>query len=351
MSESRLNVSRRHLLGAGAALAGASAMGLPRPALAQSKGKIVVGTWGGDYARLLNKNIEAPFLIPQGWEVVQDQAGQSERKSKVFAERRLPKGTVDLHGFSAADMFQMHDSGLVEEVDYGKLKHAPNLLPSMKYKFGVGHIYSAKVGVHNPKLVQAPKSYKEIFDPKQGNKLGLIDIQYQYIIVCAALAAGGTVNNVEPGKKLLLECKKAGTRLYPTNEAFAQGLKTEEIGIGIMWKARVVQWQNAGISVQSVTPTEGAVAYVSGFVVPKNAPNKDGAYAYLDAMLESKAQENFAIDMGYNPTVTNAVVAPDLNTRIGFTPAEVKALVDLDYDFLNKNDVELKDWWDKTFKG
>ena len=30
---------------------------------AQAKGKIVVGTWGGDYARLLNKNIEQPILI------------------------------------------------------------------------------------------------------------------------------------------------------------------------------------------------------------------------------------------------------------------------------------------------
>ena len=98
-----------------------------------------------------------------------------------------------------------------------------------------------------------------------------------------------------------------------------------------MWKARVVQWQNAGISVQAIAPSEGALAYVSGFVIPKNAPNKEGSYAYLDAMLEKSAQEAFAIDMGYNPTVTNAVVAPDLNERIGFTPDEIKALVDLDY--------------------
>ena len=122
----------------------------------------------------------------------------------------------------------------------------------MKYPYGVGHIYSGKVGVYNPKVIDAaPKSYKDIFDPKHGNKLGIIDIQYQYTLVCAALAAGGKVNDLEPGKKLLLECKKAGARIYPTNEAFAQGLKTEEFGTGVMWKARVVQWQNAGISVQA----------------------------------------------------------------------------------------------------
>jgi putative spermidine/putrescine transport system substrate-binding protein len=344
--------SRRAFLAGTAAAAGIGAFGLPAPAGAQSKGKIVVGTWGGDYARLLNKNIEQPLLIKEGWEVIQDQAGDPQRRSKMLAEQRLPRGTTDLQALSSINMFQMHDAGTVLPVDYSRLKNAGNILPSMKYPYGIGHIYSGKVAVYNPKLIApAPTSYKDVFDPKHGNKLGIIDIQYQYTIVCAALASGGSISNLEPGKKLLLECKKAGMRIYPTNEAFAQGLQSEEFALGVMWKARVVQWQNAGISVEAAAPAEGTLAYISGFVIPKNAPNKDGAYAYLDAMLAKPAQDNFAIDMGYNPTVTNATVAPDLNKRIGFTPEEIKKLVDLDYDYMNKNDVALKEWWDKELKG
>jgi len=349
MKTERFTANRRQILRGTAVLAGATALG--HPATAQAKGKIVVGTWGGDYARLLNKNIEKPFLIPAGWEVVQDQAGDPQRRSKLLAEKRLPRGTTDIQGLSAVNMFQMHDAGVIDAIDYAKLSNAKNLLPSMKYPYGVGHIYSGKVVVHNDKVVKdAPKSYKDAFDPKHGNKLAIIDIQYQYTLVCAALAAGGKVGDLEPGKKLLLECKKAGMRIYPTNEAFAQGLKSDEFGIGVMWKARVVQWQNAGINVKAITPSEGALAYVSGFVIPKNAPNRDGSYAYMNAMLEKDAQQNFAIDMGYNPTVTNAVVAPDLNQRIGFTPDEIKKLVDLDYDYMTKNDVALKEWWDKELK-
>ena len=342
--------SRREVLLGAAALAGTAAV--PRAASAQPKGRIVVGTWGGDYARLLHKDIEVPILIRDGWEVVQDQAGDPERRSKMLAERRLPRGTSDVQGLSALNMYQMHEAGVVAPIDYGKLKNAPNLLASMKYPYGVGHIYSGKVGVYNPKMFSTElESYKDVFDPKHGSKLGIIDIQYQYTLVCAALAAGGKVDDIEPGKKLLLECRKAGMRIYPTNEAFAEGLKAEEFGIGVMWKARVVQWQNAKIPVSAFTPKEGALAYVSGFVVPSNAPDKDGAYAYLDAMLEKSAQEAFAVDMGYNPTVINAVVAPDLNKRIGFTPDEVKKLVNLDYEYMNKNDVAFKDWWDKVLKG
>jgi putative spermidine/putrescine transport system substrate-binding protein len=351
--EMRIKASRRQVLQGAAAIAGSAALGIADIAQAQAKGKIVIGTWGGDYAHLLHKNIEQPLLIAKGWEVVQDQAGDPQRRSKLLAEKRLPRGTTDLQGLSALNMYQMHDAGVIDQVDYAKIPNAVNLLPSMKYPYGVGHIYSGKVAVFNEKFMGGwkPKSYKDVFDPKHGNKLGIIDIQYQYTLVAAALAAGGSPKDLEPAKKLLLECKKAGARIYPTNEAFAQALKSEEFGVGIMWKARVVQWQNAGVPVDSVAPTEGALAYVSGLVIPKNAPNKAGSYAYIDAMLEKSAQEAFAVDMGYNPTVKNAVVAPDLNKRIGFTPAEIEALVDLDYPYMTENDVALKEWWDKELKG
>jgi len=45
--------------------------------------------------------------------VVQDQAGDPERRSKMLAEMRLPRGTTDVQGLSAINMFQMHDAGSV----------------------------------------------------------------------------------------------------------------------------------------------------------------------------------------------------------------------------------------------
>ena len=130
--------SRREVLLGAAGLAGAAM--LPRTAAAEGKGRIVVGTWGGDYARLLNKNIEVPILIKDGWEVVQDQAGDPERRSKMIAEQRLPRGTSDVQGLSALNMFQMDDAGTVLPIDYGKLKNAGNLLAPMKYPYGIGQI-------------------------------------------------------------------------------------------------------------------------------------------------------------------------------------------------------------------
>jgi putative spermidine/putrescine transport system substrate-binding protein len=345
------NIHRRDLMKGAAAAALLPALG--GAASAQSAGKVVVGTWGGDYARLLTKNIEGPFLKPKGMEVVQDQASDAPRRAKMVAEKRLPRGSADIQGLSAANMYEMNEAGVLEQIDYAKIPNAKNLIPSMKYPYGIGQIYSGKVIVYNPKLITpAPTSFKDAFDPKYGNKIGIIDIQYIYVFVAASLAGtnGAEMNNLDKAKEVLMSAKKAGARVYPTNEAFAQALKTEEIGIGIMWKARAVQWQNAGIACEAAAPSEGIPAYVSGFAIAKNAPNKDNAYAYLNAMLEKSAQEAFAVDMGYNGTVTGLEIAPDLQKRIGFTAEEQKRLKDLDYGFLAKNDAVMKEWWDKVFK-
>lgn len=347
-------LSRRAVLQGGMALGGVAGGALmASPTLAQSEGKkrIVVGTHGGDYARLLAKNVDAPFLIPKGWTVVQDQAGDPQRRTKMLADKRLARGPVDLHALSAVNMYQLHEAEVTAEIDYGKLKNARYLLEALKYPYGVAHLYSGIVGVYNPALIApVPTSYKDIFDPKWGDKLALIDKQYQYTLVAAALAAGSSANDLEAGQQLLLECKKAGMRLYPNPEDFAQAMKAGTVGIGVAMKARIVQWQNAGLPIAAVTPGEGALAFVSGFVMPRNAPNKAGAYAYLDAILEKAAQEAFAVDFGYNPTVTNAVVPPELNARIGFTPQEIAKLVDLDYPFMDENDASLRDWWEGELK-
>ncbi|PTW62921.1 putative spermidine/putrescine transport system substrate-binding protein [Breoghania corrubedonensis] len=342
-------MDRRHVLQAMAGVAGMAALGMPT--VARAAGTIVVGTWGGDYARLLNKNIEKPFLISKGWEVIQDQKGDPERRAKMMAERRLPRGSTDLQALTGPNMYQVYQQGLTQALDYSKLPNAKHLLPSMKYEYGAGQIYSAMVPVFNPdKTKTPPKSYADALNPELGAALGFIDIQYQYTLLAAALAAGGSQTDLEPGKKLLLECRKAGARIYPTNESFAQGLKSEEITAGIMWKARTVQWQNAGINVASNAPAEGGLSYVTGFAIPKNARNVDGAHAYINAMMEPAAQEAFAHDMGYNPTVDNAEIPAELNKRIGFSKSEIDKLITPDFGFILEHDMEMKEWWDKEFK-
>ena len=100
-------INRRTALGGAAALAAGAAL----PARAQDNKRIVIGTWGGDYSRLLAKNIETPLLAPKGWDVVKDEANDPPRRAKVLAEKSLRRGTSDLQGVSAANMYEMNEQG------------------------------------------------------------------------------------------------------------------------------------------------------------------------------------------------------------------------------------------------
>lgn len=343
-------IGRRGFLAGAAGVVGSSLVFPARSSFAQASGRVVVGTWGGDYARLLSEHIDTPFMTPLGIEIVQDQAGDPERRAKMLAERRLSRGSVDVNALQDSSMYQVYAQGLVDEIDYDRIPNAANIVPNMRTPYGIPHIFSGKVVLYNPDLMEEKTSYAGIFSPDMGDKLGIIDIQYRHNIAVASLIAGGSVTAVEEGKAYLMELRRAGARIYPTNEAFAQGLQTQEIHGGIMWKARALQWQTAGINVLAVSPSEGFVPYMSGSVIPKNAPNKDGAYAYLNALLEPQGQLDFAIHMGYGGTVSNAPIPDDLQARIGFTPEEIGAMHPIDFEFFVENDLEMKTWWDQQFK-
>jgi putative spermidine/putrescine transport system substrate-binding protein len=330
---------------------GAGAVTLGRAVPGASAEKMVLGTWGGDYSKLLTQNVETPILTPKGIEVVHDIANDSQRRAKLIAEQRLPRGTTDLQALTAAGSREMFNAGVLETIDYTKLSNAPNLLAPMKTPYSVGHIYSGQVILYNPTMISpVPTSYTDLWDAKHAGKVGVIDIQYVGMLEAAALISGGNMENFEPGKAKLMELRKLNFKMYPTNEAMAQALKTGEVGMCVMWKARGVMWQNAGVPVLAVAPKEGVVLYVSDFVIPKNAPNKAAAYAYLDAMLAPSAQIGFAETMGYNPTVSNAKVPDAVAKRVGFTKDEQTRLLTPNYDYIAKNDSQLKEWWDKIFK-
>src|ERR1700675_755929 len=102
--KSRLLTPTRRKVLTGMAAAGAATL-LPRKSRAAA-GKVVVGTWGGDYQNLLQANIAAPLLAPEKFDVIYDTGNDSPRKTKLLAEKPLPRGSVDIVALSAAGMYE-----------------------------------------------------------------------------------------------------------------------------------------------------------------------------------------------------------------------------------------------------
>lgn len=339
----RLMVSRRAVLGSAALLAAPS---LIRPA--SSAERVVVGTWGGDYARLLRENIDDPILKPRGVEVVQDVGDEAPRFAKLTAQKMLPRGSVDIACLGAPNGYRAGRAGLLEKLDPAKAPNLKAITDFLSLDYFVPHIYSAQVIAYNPKTVSdPPKSFGDLLDPKWKGKVGVVSTAGFWLMMAAALYASGNPNDFEKAKTLILKLNDNGLHLYPETDNLAPAFKSGEIDVGMIWFARTAMWQNAGFPVQGRYPAEGAILYVSGMVVPKNAPDKETAWTYINALLEPAAQQGFAEHMGYLPTVGTAKLSGRIAEQLAF-PNPRPRLVTPDYAYTTKVQAEMQDWWDKT---
>ncbi|MBV8915083.1 MAG: extracellular solute-binding protein [Acetobacteraceae bacterium] len=339
-----INLTRRALL------AGAATLPLAGR-LAQAEEQVVVATWGGDYANLLKDNIDDPLVKPLGITVVQDTGDEDPRVAKMVAQRRLPRGPDDVICLQAVRAYETEEMGLLDTIDESKIPNLKYVRPNLKTSFYAPHIFSPQVLIYNPeKVKEPPQTFTDLLDPKWKGKVGVGDVNYFYVMMAAAVAATGDPNKVDTdeAKKMAMRLNDNGLRLYSSTDAIGAGVKSGEIDVGMIWLARVNMWQNAGIPIKASFQKEGCILYVSGMVVPKNAPNKAGAYKWLNAMLQPQAQQAFAEKMGYLPTVQNAPLTGKVGEQLAL-PADLK-LIPPDYSIVGKLQGPTSDWWKKTMK-
>ena len=340
---------RKVVFGAGASL-GLSM--LARPVAAQS-GELVIANWGGDWNDRCMRFIETPLVESKGVKIVRALNLEPERKTKLLAERNLPRGTLSLAQFTAGDAHELNEQGIVEPIDYSKIPNAVNIRPSLRSPYFVPFIVGGLTLAYNPKFIKSPPtSFAELWNPEYAGKLGVLDQSFFNWIYMAAIVGGGGMSNVDPGFAKLLEMKqKMKPRIYPTHQHLAAGFANEEIWISANYSARIHQWEKDGVSVRASFPKEGAVTVVFGAIIPKKAPNKDAAYLYLNSFLDPKGLGQFCEASMYAPAITNVIIPDAVKAKIDFTPEQSARLQNVDYAYQAKNMANWLERWNKEFKG
>ena len=342
--------SRRSLLIGGTAAAALVMTG--RPALAQS-GELIIANWGGDWNDRCVKFVETPLVEKKGIKISRILNLEPERKTKLLAERNLPRGTLSLAQFTLGDAYELNEMGIVEPLDYSKIPNAAAIRPSLRSPYFLPFIVGGVTLAYNPKYIkEPPTSFADLWNVAYAGKLGVLDQSFYNWIYMAALVAGGKMDNVEPGFAKLLEMKKTmQPRIYPTHQQLAAAFASEEIWISANYSARLFQWEKDGVSVKSSYPKEGAITVVFGAIIPKKAPNKDAAYFYLNSFLDPTALGQFCDASMYAPSTTNAIMPPAVKEKIDFTAAQSASLNNVDYAYQAKNLARWLEWWNKEFKG
>jgi putative spermidine/putrescine transport system substrate-binding protein len=318
---------------------------------ARADQSFILGTWGGDYQRLMMENIEVPLLKKQGIESVADLAPDDTiRASKLIATKRLPRGPMDVACVSAVQGYLLGEAGVLEELTPANVPNIVNVRGGLATSTFAPHIWSPQIISYNPERVPSPPAtFGDLLDGKYKDKVGFPTGNFFYAMMAASLFASGTTTNFEKAREIMTRLNGQGMRLYPSTDSAGPPFKTGELDVGVMWLARVAMWQNAGIPVAASFPREGCILYVSGMVIPKNAPNKEAGFAYLNAMLEPSAQLGFAEHMGYLPTVTNATLTGKVAQQLAL-PDPAPNMVSPEYPVTAKALPGETDWWKKSIE-
>jgi spermidine/putrescine transport system substrate-binding protein len=122
---------------------------------------------------------------------------------------------------------------------------------------------------------------------------------------CAAIYAGVDFNNLatdENFKKVaaLLREQRPLIRTYTDDETtLEQALASGELVAAMTWDSSAVALKGQGIPVTFANPKEGALTWVCGVMMHKDAPHPDKAHDIIDAMLSTDSGKWLISENGY----------------------------------------------------
>ncbi len=281
--------------------AGVSVISLPlasRKAGAAAADQATFFTWGGFdkpeiFGNYIEKHGEAPNFVTFG--------GSEEGLTKMRGGY-----VVDVAHPCNQGIPRWVASGLFQPMDISKLSNWPDIMPEL-YELE-GNIVDGKPYFAPWDWGQTSVTYRtDLFDLQgQEESWGMLwDERYKGRIGvlasagdawwCGAIYAGVDFTEIASDAGFAavadkMRQQRSLIRLYTDDETtLEQALASGEIVAAMTWNSSAVKLKGQGIPVNFANPKEGALTWVCGVMIHKDAPHLDKAHDIVDAMLSVEA--------------------------------------------------------------
>ena len=230
---------------------------------------------------------------------------------------------------------QIVNNGLAKELDKEKLKNYDNINPLYQSQFyDPENKYTIPHGAGIPLIVYDPEQvdfeiqgYEDLWNPALEDKIATI-ASYRAVEGMVLLAMGKSMNEQDPAV-----IKEAGEKLkeLAPNIRMIQDTNTQnallngEASVGILYTSQVIAALAENPDLKVVYPKEGLGFGIMNFFIPKNAPDTEEAYAFLDYILEPEVAAKCFDFVGYYCTnkAADELVNPDLVVPDSVTKGEI----------------------------
>ncbi len=331
-----IHLSRRHLLGAGAALGAASL--LPAASTAQSK-QLVAATFPGTWNEAHREFLAPAFTKRTGATVTQSiLLGNDQLQRLVAAKGGKPPFDVAL--FDRPQVLDAAKQGLIVEYPTAKSANYKDLLPEFQDKWGPC-ISMQIIGIgYNPKKIKTPPtSWDALWDPQYKGRVGLTALNSQLGIAFLAeinRLRGGNEGNFEPAFKALRELLPNVGAIGANLGAYATLWQQEQIDIAPYNFNFVQTLKGKDVPVELSMPTTGPVGWTTSMHVVTNAAEPDLAVQYIDSHLDPAVQSAM-LKPPYDVIPTNSKVKLEgaITTSIAKSHADLAKIRSFDWEKLN----------------
>lgn len=262
-------------------------------------GEVVVYNWG----EYINEDVIEMFEEEYDIKVVYDEFTENEDMYPI-----INIGEVNYDVVCPSDYMinRMINEGLLAELNYDNIPNIKNIDPTYlksAEEFDPGNKYAVPycwgtVGIlYNKTMVDEPiTSWSAIFDEKYANEILMIDSVRDGMGI-ALKYLGYSMNTTEESQleeaKALLIAQRPFVQGYFVDEV-RNKMIGEEAALGVIYSGEAIYTQRENSDLEYVVPEEGSNVWIDGWVIPKNAQNKENAEKWINFMCrEDIALMNF----------------------------------------------------------
>lgn len=309
------SLSRRAVLGTGAAAAGLLAM--PSIVRAQDR-SIKIGVYGGYFKDSFDNHIFPGFTEATGIAVesIAEPTGEAWLVQLEQAAR-AGQAPADLSMMSQVAMLKGQSTELWTAIDMSRIGNADDLLEQFVNRYpdgrvaGVGAVAWYITLVSNTDVYpEAPESWAVMWDPSNRDRLGLLALVSNSFLleVTAKTFMGGTdALDTEEGQIAAFEKLaelRPNVRLWYRDEAqFENALTSGEIPMGQYYHDVTGLAAADGHPVRSTFPTEGGILDSGCWALSRASDKVDEAHVFIDYVSQPEIQALMSRRVGTAPTL------------------------------------------------
>lgn len=223
----------------------------------------------------------------------------------------------------------MIDNDLLAELDFSKLPNATSNIGEQyweqskqfdtKNKYSVPYCWGTVGILYNKTMVNEPiTSWSVLWDEKYKDNILMQDSVRDAFMVALKLNgySMNTTNEaeLETAKQALIE-QKPLVQAYVIDQV-RDKMIGGEAAIGVIYSGEAIYTQRENPDLEYVIPEEGTNIWIDSWVVPKNAPNMENAYKFIDFMCRPEiALMNFEYITYSTPNVAAQELIADDDIR------------------------------------